>query len=352
MIRNIDGFFKISYLLTGRRFYGVVRRLKYALYAWASSVLYVRPPVSRYRRICTDLLRIYKNSVSCLLVLAFCLPFFQHGLAEAAGDNGIRIEIKPELLYQGGISELVFHEEDGCRIRDVRFDNRSLVLKKMGSGRYLGLIGAGLREKPGRRKLEVRMSAGGGGSRIIARYVTVKRKKYPEEHLKVPGRMVEFPPDILKRVLDDQKAVKKACSSVTPEIYWEIPFIWPVKSKILSPFGLRRFFNGKPRSPHSGVDLRARQGTPIKAPNNGRVTLVRDCYLSGNTVVIDHGGGLFTLYAHLSRVLVKKGQMVRKGDTMGLAGSSGRATGPHLHWGLSLLGSRVNPAQLMNLLGS
>ncbi len=294
----------------------------------------------------------FEISILCMLFLLFCLPFFQYGQAEAAGDRGIRIEIKPEPLYQGGISEIVFHEKDGCRIMDVRFDNRSLVLKKMGTGRYLGLIGAGLKEKPGRKKLAVRISSRDGGSRIIARYVSVERKKYPEEHLKVPGRMVEFPPDILKRVLADQKAVKKACGSVTPEIYWEIPFIWPVKSKILSPFGLRRFFNGKPRSPHSGVDLRAGKGTPIKAPNNGKVTLVRDCYLSGNTVVIDHGGGLFTLYAHLSRVLVKRGQMVRKGDTIGLAGASGRATGPHLHWGLSLLDSRVDPAQLMNLLGS
>ena len=294
----------------------------------------------------------FEISASCMLFLVPCLSFFMHDRVEAADTRGIRIDVKPGQLYQGGISELVFQTEDGCQIMGITFDNRSLILKNMGAGRYLGLIGAGLKEKPGRKKLTVRISSKGGGCRTIARYVSVERKKYPEEHLKVPGKMVEFPRDILKRVLADQKAVKKACTCVTPEIYWEIPFIWPVKSKMLSPFGLRRFFNGKPRSPHSGVDLRARKGTPIKACNNGKVTLVRDCYLSGNTVVIDHGGGLFTLYAHLSRVLVKKDQMVRKGDTIGLAGASGRATGPHLHWGLSLLGNRVNPAQLMNLLGS
>ncbi len=118
---------------------------------------------------------------------------------------------------------------------------------------------------------------------------------------------------------------------------------------MLSPFGLRRFFNGQPRSPHSGIDLRAKDGTPIKSPNNGRIALVRDCYLSGNTVVVDHGGGLFTLYAHLSRVNVKQGQMVKKGEVIGLAGSTGRVTGPHLHWGVSLMGMRVDPQQFMAL---
>jgi murein DD-endopeptidase MepM/ murein hydrolase activator NlpD len=177
----------------------------------------------------------------------------------------------------------------------------------------------------------------------------VVKKKYPEEHLKVARKMVDFPQDILKRVLADQKAVRGVCSHITAERYWKGPFIWPVNSKILSPFGLRRFFNGQPRSPHSGVDLRAKDGVPIVAPNNGRIVLARDCYLSGNTLVIDHGGGLYTLYAHLSQFKVKRGAMVKKGQTIGLAGSTGRVTGPHLHWGVSLLGTRVDPQMFMTL---
>ena len=281
-----------------------------------------------------------------------CLIFPVAGDAGSSRDAAVHVDIKPGYLVQGGLCRIIFSPAQGYEMCGARFGKSPLVLKDMGSGRYLALIGAGLKERPGRKKLTANVCSKRRGRKTITKYIYIKRKKYPEEHLKVPGKMVEFPPDILKRVLADQRAVRHACSRVTSKIYWNTPFIWPVNSKVLSPFGLRRFFNGKPRSPHSGVDLRAGTGTVIKAPANGRVILVRDCYLSGNTLVIDHGGGLFTLYAHLSDVKVRKGQQVRRGDAIGLAGATGRVTGPHLHWGVSLLGDRVDPAQLMKLLGS
>ncbi len=289
--------------------------------------------------------------ISVLLLSITIIPWLNADAAHSMKSQGIEISMTPPVLYQGEICRIDLKPEQNIEILWVKYGNRHLILKPLGSHRYTALVGAGIKEKPGRKKLEIKLSSNDHGSRVITKLITIKTKTYPEEHLKVAKKMVEFPPDILKRVLDDQKAVRNACSRITKDIYWNIPFIWPVKSKILSPFGLRRFFNEKPRSPHSGLDLRARKGTPIKAPNNGRISLVRDCYLSGNTVVINHGGGLYTLYAHLSKVMVKQGQMVNKGDIIGLAGATGRATGPHLHWGVSLFGTRVDPAGLMAILG-
>ncbi|RUM87029.1 MAG: M23 family peptidase [Thermodesulfatator sp.] len=289
-------------------------------------------------------------------LMAFCICFwvilnvFPERVFAETGP-GVQWDIKPAYLSQGGICRVILKTEPESRILAVSFGSRNLVLKRLTDNTYMGLIGAGLKEKPGSKTLQVKVIQKGKHAKIVKIPVVIKGKKYPEEHLRVSRKMVEFPPDILKRVLADQKAVKNACSQVTKRIYWDLPFIWPVRSKLLSPFGLRRFFNEQPRSPHSGVDLRAKTGTPIKAPNNARVALVRNCYLSGNTVVLDHGGGLYTLYAHLSRVDIKNGQEVQKGQVIGLAGATGRATGPHLHWGVSLFGTRVDPAQFMDLVG-
>ena len=121
----------------------------------------------------------------------------------------------------------------------------------------------------------------------------------------------------------------------------------PVKGRITTEFGVRRVLNGKQRSPHSGVDIAAKVGTPVKASNGGKVLLAGSLYLSGNTVVVDHGWGMITLYAHLDRIAATKGQLVERGDTVGTVGMTGRATGPHLHFGAFIRGVKVDPLQLI-----
>ena len=132
--------------------------------------------------------------------------------------------------------------------------------------------------------------------------------------------------------------------------FWREGFIEPVKGRISGYFGNQRIFNGVPKSPHSGTDIAAPAGTPVKASGSGKVVLSeKDYFYTGNMVIIDHGAGLQTIYAHLQKASVKTGDLVKQGETVGFVGQTGRATGPHLHWGASLNGVRFNPYSLLNI---
>ncbi len=293
------------------------------------------------------------NAFLAFLAILLCFNFLLSAIslsnaAALPAESAITVKPEPTSIPPGGVSLVRISVPQGATVTAIRYLKKNFPVFRQKGDNWFAIIGAGLKTSPGRHNLTVKWKQA-DQQEIYASVLPIIRKKYPEEHLKVSRKMVNFPPDILKRVLDDQKAVRGACSRISKERYWQGSFIWPVNSKVLSPFGLRRFFNGQPRSPHSGVDLRAKDGTPIVAPNNGVVVLARDCYLSGKTVVIDHGAGLYTLYAHFSKFKVKTGDKVKKGQVIGLAGSTGRVTGPHLHWGVSLLGTRIDPQQFMEV---
>ncbi len=174
-------------------------------------------------------------------------------------------------------------------------------------------------------------------------------KKYPEEHLKVPPKMVRYPPKILARIKREIKIIRGCVAKVTPKPLLDGPFVWPAAGRLSSPFGLRRVFNGEPRSPHSGLDIALPEGSPVKAANRGRVALTGDFYLPGKTVILDHGLGIYTVYCHLQKILVREGQLVAKGQKIALSGRSGRVTGPHLHFGVYLGGVKVDPKILLEV---
>lgn len=278
-------------------------------------------------------------------------PSMVFPLAVRSISGAFDVEIIPNKVYPGSISRVIITKKSNqnAHLLEVRYKGQLLPLVE-DKGRYWCLLGIGLDEAPGKRLISLVYRLGDHDSKDIENVVfEIDKKEYPKEFLRVSKKMVEFPKHILKRVLDDQSAIRSAVSKVESIRYFDGPFIRPVQGKVKSAFGLRRYFNNKPRSPHSGVDLAAPEGTPVLACNSGRVVLVRDCYLSGKTVVIDHGLGLYSLYAHLDKVLVRPGQMIKKGEKIALSGMSGRATGPHLHWGISLYGSRLDPIALLKI---
>lgn len=161
--------------------------------------------------------------------------------------------------------------------------------------------------------------------------------------------MVDLDKKTLARVKHESKVLYESFESVLLKPLWDSEFIEPVKGRISGRFGSRRVINGKPKRPHSGEDIAVPKGTAVVAMNRGIVRLTMDHFFTGKGVILDHGLGLFSMYFHLSTVDVMQGQMVEKGQLIGKVGATGRATGPHLHWGVRLNGSRIDPYSLLKV---
>jgi murein DD-endopeptidase MepM/ murein hydrolase activator NlpD len=223
---------------------------------------------------------------------------------------------------------------------------KRIALERDASGRvFRGLVGVDLGEKAGAH--EIVLEAGDGGARLVVP-LKVRRGRFRVQKLSVDPRYVEVPPAEEERVKAETVRVHAAYESGEAGRRWS-SFGRPLKGRSNRNFGARRVYNGKTERIHAGLDMAAAEGTPVGAAADGRVALAGDLYFSGGTVLLDHGGGLFTQYFHLSRVDVKDGDVVKKGTVLGLVGATGRATGPHLHWGAKLHAARVNPEALLRL---
>jgi murein DD-endopeptidase MepM/ murein hydrolase activator NlpD len=211
-----------------------------------------------------------------------------------------------------------------------------------------GLVGIDLSEKIGHHRIKVRVTNLDGSSHYLEPVVVeILAKKFPTRKLSVDNKYVEPSAESLKRIRAESARVSKILATATPTRYWKGEFARPVPGEASSSFGKRSILNGKPRSPHSGTDFKASSGTPIKSPNSGVIVLVADLYFAGNTVIIDHGQGLYSYFAHLSSFDVKEGDRVERLDVVGRVGATGRVTGPHLHWTVRLVEARVDPLSLM-----
>lgn len=211
---------------------------------------------------------------------------------------------------------------------------------------WYGFVSADLKANPGIYHILIKMLPSGRKKDIEIR---ITEKKYGVRRLTLPQKMVDLDAQTLKRVREESGKMKKLWVAPFATPLWEGPFIRPIPGEVTGPFGRSSIINEQPRSPHSGVDLRGKRGTPIKAMNNGRVALIGDHFFTGLTLVIDHGGGIQSMYFHLDKILVKEGQRVTKGVVIGLVGSTGRATGPNLHLGVRVNGARVDPLGLTKI---
>lgn len=183
----------------------------------------------------------------------------------------------------------------------------------------------------------------------IQQTIHVEPVHWPKQYISLGKKKQKFvtpSKKLVARLEHERKMIQEALSNISCKQYWSKPFVRPVKGIITSPFGGQRIFNGKPCSYHQGVDLRGAIGTPIKAMAAGKVTLSADLYYFGKAVFIDHGQGIYTLYGHMSRRDVQVGDMIKAGQKIGLVGATGRTTGPHLHFGLKILGHPVDPISL------
>jgi murein DD-endopeptidase MepM/ murein hydrolase activator NlpD len=276
----------------------------------------------------------------CLAALAPALP----GWAAA----GFSVEC-PGSVERGQAFFVRVHSDTPIKNLSVRWLDREFapLVYETGQGFFARmLLGVGLDAPAGHGVLHVIADTAAGRAAQHIK-VAVKERAFAEQRLTVDQEYVEPPAKALERNRREQAEVRKVLDEFEPGLFLECPLERPVDGEVGSEFGLRRFFNGQPRSPHSGVDLRAAEGEPVRALAAGRVALAAEHYFSGRSVFLDHGQGVVSMYFHLSEIDVAPGQFVAKGQVIGKVGATGRVTGPHLHFGLSVLGQRVDPLGLM-----
>lgn len=224
---------------------------------------------------------------------------------------------------------------------------KDVPLFRIDDARWSGLIGVDLAVIPGPYLMSVVLNQGESRPIATTRELSVVAKQFTVRRLRVASGFVELPESVIARVQRESHQLEALFEAAARPREWHRPFQAPSTGQTSGTFGVRSILNGQPRSPHSGVDFGSAVGSPVVTPATGVVALAAPLFFTGNTVVIDHGLGLYSLLAHLSKFAVKEGERVRRGQVVGAVGATGRVTGPHLHWSVRLNGARVDPLSLI-----
>lgn len=288
----------------------------------------------------------YSARMKFLLVVAV---LFSAAVSPTRAQS-LSIQAAARAMQPGEVVRLTIRTTEPVTSMSVSAFDREFAPFRIDDASWQVLLGIDLDVKPGAHTVSV-VTTGDSGTRSTVRTIDVKDKAFRTRRLTVEPRFVDPPASIAARIAREATRLNAIWASVTPDRLWNGVFMPPVSDPANSAFGSRSVFNNQPRSPHGGADFASPTGRPVKAPNAGRVVLADDLYFTGGTVVIDHGLGLVSLFAHLSSIDAVVGSLVATGDVVGRVGATGRVTGPHLHWTVRLAGTRVDPLALMNVTG-
>jgi len=281
------------------------------------------------------------------LMAACCTAAAVHAGGAAAP---IDIAVAARSIAPGELAVLTLKTDPATSGLQVQVFGKQVPVFQLGAGVWQSLVGIDLDQKPGPYTIAATGHAGEIEKRGQQRLI-VQPRTFPTRKLQVDPTFVNPPRDELKRIEREAAFIRDVTQRSAGERLWSAPFVRPVPDAANSRFGTRSVFNGEPRRPHGGADFLSAEGTPIHAPNAGRVVGARDLFFTGNTVIIDHGLGVVSLLAHLSAMNVREGDRVSAGQVIGRVGATGRVTGPHLHWGVTVAGARVDPLSVLALIG-
>jgi murein DD-endopeptidase MepM/ murein hydrolase activator NlpD len=272
---------------------------------------------------------------------------------QVAGQDGspLTVTVSSRTLQPGSVVMLTVTSTSPLSALTGQAFGRPVRFWRVGADEWQGLVAADLEAKPGAYDVELTGGDGSGPAVAGKASLSVVRKQFETRRLKVGNEFVNPPAAESERIAAEAKRLASLFTQATPRA-WRGAFHVPVSGAATSSFGRLTVLNGQPRGRHQGADFRAASGTRVVAPNAGRVVLAEDLYFSGNTVVIDHGLGMFSLLAHLSRIDVAAGRNVARDEVLGASGATGRVTGPHLHWALRLSEFSVDPLSVVAVLSA
>jgi len=268
-----------------------------------------------------------------------------------AASGAIEVAVGARSIQPGELTVFTMTTTEPVDSMRLRAFDRDIPAFQDSRLTWRALVGVDLGVAP--KTYSVAVDAKTGKQVVHATYdLRVEPRHFPTRTLSVDEAFVSPPPALQERIVKEAAELAALWTRSAPRRLWAGPFVLPVPGRAVSRFGSRSIFNGQPRSPHAGADFLSPAGTPIEAPNAGHVVLARDLYFSGNTIVIDHGLGLYSTLAHLSEFQVREDEDVMTGQIVGRVGATGRVTGPHLHWAVRASGARIDPLSLLALLGS
>jgi murein DD-endopeptidase MepM/ murein hydrolase activator NlpD len=268
---------------------------------------------------------------------------------EALASPGLEVSWQPSRPRVGDVAVLTIRGPTDGAIAEGFVGGRPVTFFREARG-YAALVGFDMELASGREAWRIEIREPGRQTRVLSGRVQVGGREFPVQRLTLPTPMVDLDPETERRATAEGHILRTLYRTITPERLWRGSFVRPIAgNEPGTGFGSRRIINGQPRAPHSGTDYAAPRGTPVVSVNDGRVALVADYFFPGRLVVVDHGLGLYTLYFHLDETRVETGTRVIRGQPLGTVGSTGRATGPHLHFGVQVGAARVDPERLLAL---
>ncbi len=277
------------------------------------------------------------DGLKCL-ALSFLAIFFSSSLALA-----LQVEVSPGELFPGDPFLLKVSGVDASQRIAASIGGKEIPLSSCGEDCVIGIGVVDPDTKPGDYVVSTQF-----GLQQLSTTLSVKKAEYPEQHLTLPEKQVTLSLEDLERTKKEAEKLKELWLLNTERLF-RGGFIIPLSNPVSAVYGARRIFNNKTISIHGGIDIKGSKGEEVRASNRGRIVLAENLFFGGNTVIIDHGLGIYTIYMHLDRFKALHGQIVSKGDVIGFVGSSGRSTGPHLHFGAKIMDANANPLSLTKL---
>ncbi len=278
----------------------------------------------------------------CRAILFFpvsvLIIFFAHTSADA-----FQADVLPYKISPGEAFIIKVTGAKTSRLPSASLAGRKFYFSSCGEGCFVAIGAVDVKTEPGTYTIKLKV-----GKKKKNLKLFVKHTIFPTQELTLPEDKVFLSPENLKRVKREDKRLKSICRMVSDRL-WEGSFIQPLDNDISTEFGTKRIINNKRISVHKGVDIRGQEGEEVKASNDGKVVLAEELFFGGNTIVIDHGQRIYTIFMHLSEFNVKLGDIVSKGNIIGFVGSSGRSSGPHLHFGVKVLNININPVSFVKM---